>query len=643
MGATIIIKNTIGTFAPGNTVTMVCSIKNTGSTTQTFGVGAEIITSATTAETPTATTPLLSPNTSGTVTILYTTPSALPVGTGTAHAVVWSGTPGESNNLNGNYQPITIQYTLPVTGRLCYQVSSTDNTILPAPNSPLGDLMVYILPKGPAVNLTGTLGVIYAFNPHFSSDGSRIVFDAEPATTGSYNRNSLEVYSYSFASGTLNRLTQNSVPDEDASFSPSGQQIVFKNTITSGTNVGQIWSMTSNGSDAVQLTSTSIEVSGPNYSPDGTSITYWSGTGANASIYTMNSNGSNQTPIDTPLGFYQYYPSYSSTGNILYTRNVSTNNANNQIYSYSISSSTSQSLPTNLTEFNNSDAFAVNSSFIGFSSDRSGGVGGYDMYLGNTSTGMVYGLPSSSSTFDELGGTYTPYSHSRELDIVSPAPGSNLVAGGTTVITVTGWSDGGPWAGASPSIGFQKIGASGTTQYSLNDDGMSEGAETYSATVTLPQTTGSYKVIATGTSIDNNLSNVIASTPVTVSLPITVLQNWRLTYFGTTSNSGSAADTATPYNNGVPNLAAFAFLGPNVNPAAVTISQLPQVQIKNGNIFYNFTQPSGVGDVNYVAESSTNLTTWTSVANSDVSPAYFFTKPMTGFPKLFLQLIVTGT
>ena len=37
--------------------------------------------------------------------------------------------------------------------------------------------------------------------------------------------------------------------------------------------------------------------------------------------------------------------------------------------------------------------------------------------------------------------------------------------------------------------------------------------------------------------------------------------NWRQAWFGTTTNSGNAADTADPYHTGIKNLEVLAFLG----------------------------------------------------------------------------------
>ncbi len=125
---------------------------------------------------------------------------------------------------------------------------------------------------------------------------------------------------------------------------------------------------------------------------------------------------------------------------------------------------------------------------------------------------------------------------------------------------------------------------------------------------------------------------------------LTVLNNWRQTWFGTTSNSGSAADNADPYQKGVTNLAAFAFAGPAQNPASVSVSQLPRPQIVGGNLQCSFTEPSGVGGVTYGAEWTSDLTspTWTPVTDTGSGTTHTFSVPLAGKTKVFMRLKVNG-
>jgi hypothetical protein len=130
---------------------------------------------------------------------------------------------------------------------------------------------------------------------------------------------------------------------------------------------------------------------------------------------------------------------------------------------------------------------------------------------------------------------------------------------------------------------------------------------------------------------------------IMVQSPVS-LQTWRQTYFGTTSNSGDAADNADPYHTGIPNLLVFGFLGPNQNPALAIFSQLPQVQWNDGNCLYSFTEPPGVCGITYGAEWSQTLLSgsWNAVTDTGISPQHSFSVPKGTKTKLFMRLKVTS-
>ncbi len=118
---------------------------------------------------------------------------------------------------------------------------------------------------------------------------------------------------------------------------------------------------------------------------------------------------------------------------------------------------------------------------------------------------------------------------------------------------------------------------------------------------------------------------------------------WRHTHFGTTSNTGNAADTADPYGTGLQNLIVFALLGPAQNPALASTVQLPQPQLIGGQYTYSFTQPAGVSGITYGAEWSTSLApgSWQPVPDTGAGSTHTFSLPATGQPRMFMRL--TGT
>ena len=133
----------------------------------------------------------------------------------------------------------------------------------------------------------------------------------------------------------------------------------------------------------------------------------------------------------------------------------------------------------------------------------------------------------------------------------------------------------------------------------------------------------------------NNVTEVTQS--FTVNTP---QETWRMRFYGTTSNTGNAADTADPYHKGMQNLAVFSLLGPNQDPQTASITQFPRMQRSGGNLFYSFTQPLGVGGVTYGAEWRTDLLPglWTPIADTGTGTTHTFSVPIGDRTQMFIRL-----
>src|SRR5262249_49036655 len=74
---------------------------------------------------------------------------------------------------------------------------------------------------------------------------------------------------------------------------------------------------------------------------------------------------------------------------------------------------------------------------------------------------------------------------------------------------------------------------------------------------------------------ESNISNDTAADPTTV-MDLAPIQAWRLNWFGTTADTGAAADTAINTSDGMPNLLKYALnltpLVPTANPITGDIS-----------------------------------------------------------------------
>ena len=142
---------------------------------------------------------------------------------------------------------------------------------------------------------------------------------------------------------------------------------------------------------------------------------------------------------------------------------------------------------------------------------------------------------------------------------------------------------------------------------------------------------------------DNAGNTMTGSFTVTVN-PSTPIRYWRYAYFGTLVNAGNAANTADPFHKGFQNLATFAFAGPSQSPATASISQFPKVQMSDGNLFYSFTQPSGVGVVTYGAEwrPSLDVGNWIPIGDTGTGLTHIFSVPTAGHDTMFIRLNVTS-
>jgi hypothetical protein len=123
-----------------------------------------------------------------------------------------------------------------------------------------------------------------------------------------------------------------------------------------------------------------------------------------------------------------------------------------------------------------------------------------------------------------------------------------------------------------------------------------------SATITglTPGTIYHYRVDGT------NSAGTVNSTDATFTT-LSELGSWRQQYFGSSDNTGAGADTATPANDGVPNLIKFA-----TGMAPTTPGTMPgSVNTDGTNLNFTYTRPTAVvTEVTYQVQWSTDLVTW---------------------------------
>ena len=266
-----------------------------------------------------------------------------------------------------------------------------------------GKLYFYDFSEQSLVEISENWNIDHTINAHFSPDGSKIVFMG--VSEGSHYYNSWDIFLWELGSTTPVNLTyNNNIPDEDPKFSPSGDAIVFKQN-------GDLKIMDLNGNIINTVTNDgfSIEESMPYFTNDSQQIIYSRGAGSDSDIYIINVNGSNIQPLENVANIQEYYPITRDSYTFLFTKWVSSYNHHDQIYLGYFSGAYAQSLPFNDVNADDSDPFPAGSDYVVFSSNRSGSVGGWDLYLADINSGFVWSMNDFgvNSSNHELGSCYS--------------------------------------------------------------------------------------------------------------------------------------------------------------------------------------------------------------------------------------------
>ena len=167
-------------------------------------------------------------------------------------------------------------------------------------------------------------------------------------------------------------------------------------------------------------------------------------------------------------------------------------------------------------------------------------------------------------------------------------------------------------------------------------------AVTYNGSATAPTAVGTYAVNASVTASNYQGSN---STTLTIYDASAL---WRQAFYGTTSNSGNAADSADPYGTGLSNLQNYTL---GNNPTLPATNPLGNTTSSNGLFTLSFTAvPAGNGagyaglTRHYALESSTNPAgpVWSSISGYDSIAAsnqtVSFSTNTTNFTNWFVRI-----
>ena len=262
---------------------------------------------------------------------------------------------------------------------------------------------------------------------------------------------------------------------------------------------------------------------------------------------------------------------------------------------------------------------AVNNSLTGLSANT---MYHYRAVAMNLDGGTSYGVNTAFFTGTDLSiassVTGSPWIRGTAGEILltinntGSAPSSGILTVTVTLpagLTVTGISGAG-WTASSSGLSCTRADSLGVglscPVIALNVAVASNAAETLQPTFTISGAGDAYSA-----------NNTITSTITTIS----PLDGWRSQYFGSSSNSGAAADTSSYTGDGVANLIKYAF---GLNPTVPVSGGLPEAKIMNNRLAITFNRMKSTTDIVYEVQASGDLFGWgnSTVIWSSASVAY---------------------
>lgn len=127
----------------------------------------------------------------------------------------------------------------------------------------------------------------------WSPDGTTLAFHSNRREGGGEDPRDYEIYLYDIETGQVEQLTENSVNDFGPDWSPDGTQMAYY----SYENGWHIYVMDMETRETAQITPDDLEARFPSWSPDGSQLAFHVTAGDSAQLYLMNADGSNVRPL----------------------------------------------------------------------------------------------------------------------------------------------------------------------------------------------------------------------------------------------------------------------------------------------------------------------------------------------------------
>ena len=213
------------------------------------------------------------------------------------------------------------------------------------------------------------------------------------------------------------------------------------------------------------------------------------------------------------------------------------------------------------------------------------------------------------------------------------------------VVTVTVTTSSALTLVAASGTGWTCV-VNGSTCVCTRSDALASGASYPATTVTVNVSPSSGSSVFFNSVVTNSCDSYTANSSIPVNaVADTPTRDWRYLYFGTTANTGNAADTANPAGDGIPNLLKYA-LGldptkPETNPETEDTS--------TGYLQLTVPKNPNATDITYSVQVTSDLTdpsSWTSTGTTVVQNITSLLQvrdntPVSGAAKRFIRLQIS--
>jgi hypothetical protein len=166
-------------------------------------------------------------------------------------------------------------------------------------------------------------------------------------------------------------------------------------------------------------------------------------------------------------------------------------------------------------------------------------------------------------------------------------------------------------SGTPPTFQWQVSTDSGFTWNPLSNGGAYANATTASLQITAASELSGYRYRC---AVTNTYGSAISDAAQLTVTALAAAASWRQQYFGTSSNSGNAADSAAPDGDGIPNILKYALV---IAPGGSGASAMPPAQIAGNRLTLTFTRDPARNDVTITVQAASDLAgPWITLATS---------------------------